>query len=49
MLINELSFWVDPEDDKTIFCNVFILTNPDDPSDNSTEDYSYYFEITRVD
>lgn len=44
----QLSFWADPEDDKTIFCNVYVLTNPDDPTDSTTEDSSYYFEITCI-
>ncbi len=40
-----LCFWLDDENPNRVFCNVFILANPDDPNDSTTLDYSYYFEI----
>lgn len=39
----QLHFWTDNEG--AIFCNAFVLSNPDDPNDSTTENYSYYFEI----
>ena len=41
----QLHFWTDDENPKTIFCNAFVLCNPDDANDSSTETYGYYFEI----
>ena len=40
-------FWIDPDNPNTIFCNAFILSNPEDFNDSSTKDYSYYFEIEK--
>jgi hypothetical protein len=44
----QLNFWLDMEDKNTIYCNAFILSNPDDDNDSSTEPYSYYYEIERI-
>jgi hypothetical protein len=41
----QLHFWCDDDKPETIFANVFVLKNPDDPNDSSTESYCYYFEI----
>jgi hypothetical protein len=41
----QLHFWCDEDKPKIIFSNVFVLLNPDNPSDSSTESYCYYFEI----
>lgn len=41
----QLHFWCDDEKPRTIFCNAFVLTNPDDFNDSRTESYCYYFEI----
>jgi hypothetical protein len=41
----QLHFWCDDDKSQTIFANVFVLKNPDDPNDSSTESYCYYFEI----
>jgi hypothetical protein len=43
-----LHFWCDDEKPKTIFCNAFVLLNPDDENDSSTESYCYYFEIKKA-
>ena len=40
-----LHFWCDDDKPKTIFCNAFVLLNPDDEMDSRTESHSYYFEI----
>jgi hypothetical protein len=40
-----LCFWIDDENPNQVFCNVFILLNPDDPSDSTVSVDSYYFEI----
>ncbi len=40
-------FWNDRENTDLIFCNAYVLNNPDDFSDSSTLSYSYYFEITK--
>jgi hypothetical protein len=40
-----LHFWCDDDKPNTIFANVFVLKNPDDENDSSTESYCYYFEI----
>lgn len=42
------SFWIDPENPNTTFCNAFVLSNPDDITDYNTKSYCYYFEIERV-
>lgn len=44
----QLSFWLDSDNAKTVFCNAFVLTNPDDFEDSSTEPYSYYYEFERI-
>jgi hypothetical protein len=44
----KLSFWKDNEHPQTIFCNVFVLANPDNPNDSSTLNYLYYFEIKAI-
>lgn len=41
-------FWNDEGNPATVFCNAYVLANPDDFSDSSTLDYSYYFEIQKV-
>ena len=41
----QFCFWIDEEHPNQVFCNVFVLANPDDPNDSKTLDYSYYFEI----
>lgn len=41
----QLHFWCDDDKPKTIFANVFVLKNPDNSEDSSTESYCYYFEI----
>jgi hypothetical protein len=43
----QLHFWCDDDKPNTIFSNVFVLKNSDDPNDSSTESYCYYFEIKR--
>lgn len=43
----QLNFWLDTDDKDLIYCNAFVLKNPDDFSDSSTENYSYYYEIKR--
>ena len=40
-----LHFWRDEDKPSTIFANVFVLLNPDDPNDSRTESYCYYFDI----
>ena len=42
------NFWKDTENSNTIYCNGFILNNPDDLKDSSTTDYNYYFEIEEL-
>jgi hypothetical protein len=44
----QFNFWIDKENINTIYCNGFVLKNPDDFNDSSTEDYTYYFEIEDV-
>jgi len=44
----ELHFWCDDNKPSTIFVNVFVLLDPDDPNDSTTENYCYYFEIKRA-
>jgi|688.fasta_scaffold254249_5 hypothetical protein len=44
----QMHFWSDEEKPQTIFSNAFVLSNPDDPNDSTTENYSYYFEIKRA-
>lgn len=41
----QLCFWIDDENPNQVFCNVFILSEPDNPNNSDTLDYSYYFEI----
>lgn len=41
----QLCFWIDDENPNQVFCNVFILSKPDNPNNSDTLDYSYYFEI----
>ena len=43
----QLLFWCDDDHPNTIFSNVFVLLNPDDPNDSRTESYCYYFEIQK--
>jgi hypothetical protein len=40
-----LCFWINDENPNQVLCNVFILLNPDDPSDSTVSVDSYYFEI----
>ena len=42
----QLHFW--SEDENTIFCNAFVLSNPDDFNDSSVEPHFYYFQIEKV-
>ena len=44
----QLSFWLDDENKDVVYCNAFVLTNPDDMNDSSTEPYSYYYEFERT-
>ena len=44
----QLHFWCDDEKPQTIFVNVFVLLNPDDPNDSTVSVDSYYFEIKRA-
>jgi hypothetical protein len=41
----QLCFWIDDENPSQVFCNVFILSEPDNPNNSDTLYYSYYFEI----
>lgn len=41
----QLCFWIDDENPNQVFCNVFIFSEPDNPNNSDTLDYSYYFEI----
>lgn len=41
----QLCFWIDDDNQSQVFCNVFILSEPDNPNNSDTLDYSYYFEI----
>jgi hypothetical protein len=41
----QLCFRIDDENPNQVFCNVFILSEPDNPNNSDTLDYSYYFEI----
>ena len=40
----QLHFWHEDNKPNLIFCNAFVLCNPDDPNDSSTETNFYYFE-----
>jgi hypothetical protein len=42
------NFWRDTKNSNTIYCNGFLLKNPDDLNDSSAFDYTYYFEIEDV-
>lgn len=42
------NFWRDTENKNTIYCNGFLLKNPDDFNDKSMTDYTYYFEIEEL-
>jgi hypothetical protein len=44
----QFHFWFDDETPGTIFCNAYILKNPDDENDSITEHFCYYFEIERT-
>ena len=44
----QFHFWFDDETPGTIFCNAYILKNPDDENDSTTEPFCYYFEIERT-
>ena len=45
----QLCFWIDDENPNQVFCNVFVLSEPDNPNNSDTLDYSYYFEIEVTD
>ena len=44
----QLNFWLDTDNKNTIYCNAFVLTNPDDENDSSTEPCRYDYEIERI-
>jgi hypothetical protein len=46
--IYQFNFWLDNENQETIYCNAYELSNPDDFNDSSTENYCYYYELERV-
>jgi len=43
----EFNFWIDSERPRIIICNAYVMVNPDDTNDSSTEPYCYYYEITK--
>jgi hypothetical protein len=43
-----LHFWCDDEKPYKILCNAYVLINPNDENDSSTENYCYYFEIEAI-
>jgi hypothetical protein len=42
-----LHFWIDQENPDTVFCNAFVLVDPEDDNSTETHDYGYYFEICK--
>jgi hypothetical protein len=46
--IYQFHFWGNDETPRTIFCNAYILKNPDDENDSTTEPFFYYYEIERT-
>jgi hypothetical protein len=40
-----LHFWNDDENPQTVFCNAFVMVDPEDDYNSDTYDYGYYFEI----
>lgn len=44
----QFNFWIDDDNKNVIYCNGFVLKNPDDLNDSSTENYTYYYEIQDI-
>lgn len=43
----QIHYWTDLEDKDVVYCNAYVLSNPDDENDSSTEPYSYYYELRK--
>jgi len=43
----KLHYWIDENKPNDVFCNAFVLKDPEDENSTETYEYGYYFEITR--
>lgn len=43
----EFKFWIDSKRPEIIICNAYIMVDPDDEADFTTEPYYYYYKITK--